>query len=251
MSDKYGGLVIPAPVLPVPTPNRPEMVEGDLLVTYFSDFLQKVMTFYAGAAWSSVHPAQPIVKKVSGNSPESGFNENWLPCLFVYRPGRETREVLDTFVQVADDYRFQKGRLEVQWILNPVQQTNQRVRDGMLDAVRKVIDRAVQMGRDPAWTLVDDPDTKAEQWGSSLLGFTGCAVIELDHAAPGTWTQTMELPAKPKNYDVLKMSFAIEELLDRDITINTDPNEELSLEIESPDQNTGLGPFDLGDGTYT
>lgn len=250
MADLYGGLAIPVP-LPQAQGTFPLEAEvGDPLISYLANFLTAIVTFYVGAAWTAVSPATPIIKTSIANNPEDGFNEAQLPALYVFRPGRETREVVETFEQVADDYRFQKGRVEARWILNTAQQVNQRARNQLVDAVRKAVDRAINIGRDPCWIVPGDPDPKAATQGSSLLTYTGGAVIELEHAAPGTYNHKMALPAPQRHYDELKMSFNVEELLVRDITVNA-PNNNLQAGYVSPDQGTGLGPFDLGDAIYT
>lgn len=264
MADSYGGTVIPVPV-PLQAGSFPlEQVAGDVLLGYFANFLAKIIQFYAGDVWQAVHPAQPIVKTVIADEPVNGFSEAQLPCLYVYRPGRETREAIEKFEQVADDYRFQISRIEVHWIMNPVQQANHRRRNQIVDAVRKVIDRALHVGRDVAWIVPGDTDVflpdgttpnpqydpKAATQGSSLLGYTGAAVLELEHASPGKYDQKMMLPAPQRHYDELRMSFTVEELLERDITLLGDPNTTAQAGYVSPDQGTGLGPFDLGDAYY-
>lgn len=251
MADLYGGVAIPVPVANPPNTFPPEQEAGDPMISYLANFLTAVMTTYCGAAWTSVSPSTVIVKTSIANNPEDGFNEAQLPALYVFRPGRETREQVETFEQVADDYRFQKGRIEARWILNTAQQVNQRLRNQLVDAVRKVIDRAINIGRDPCWIVPGDLDPKAATQGSSLLGYTGGAVIELSHAAPGTYNHKMMLPAPQRHYDELKMSFYVEELLQRDITLLGAPHTTAGAQYQSPDQGTGLGPLDLGDAIYT
>jgi len=263
MADRYGGMYIPVPV-PLTAGSFPvEANAGDILLGYLANFLAKIIQVYAGDVWDSVSPSTPIVKTTLAQDPEDNFNEAMLPCLYVYRPARETREAIEKFEQVADDYRFQKGRIEVRWILNSVQQANHRKRNQLIDAVRKVVDRAMHVGRDPAWIVPGDTDPllpdstpnpsydpKAALQGSSLLNYTGAAVLELDHAAPSVYSHKMMLPAPQRHYDELRLSITVEELLERDLDIIGDPNVKAEAIYESPDQGTGLGPFILGDAYY-
>lgn len=249
MADKYGGLVLPVPLQPNSGAFPPEAGVGDLATGYLANFLTTIVKYYAGDAWSSVAPQTPIIKTSIANDPTDGFNEATLPALYVYRPGHETREAVESFTQVADDYRFQKSRIEARWILNAMPQANQRVRNQMFDAVRKVIDQAIQIGRDKNWIVPGDTDPKAAAFGSSLCNYAGFASIELEHAAPSVFAQKMMLPAPQRHYDELKMSFIVEELLNRDITLY-DPNNQVRLTEKSPDQGTGLGDAVIDDGIY-
>lgn len=257
MADKYGGTEIPVVVLP--NTGFPEVVSpGDMLLAYFGDWLRRVMEFHCERIWQSVSPNIPLVKRVVCNDPASDFNEQWLPALYIFRPGRETREVIESFEQVADDYRFQKGRVTVRWVMNTASLENRRIRDQLIDPIRKAIDMTLEIGRHPCWIHPDDVadpinplDPKAATQGSSLLKWSGAAVIETDHSGPGQYEHKMKPPAPSRFYEELKMSFFVEELAQYDLSIAGAPNDELAATIESPDQGTGLGPFVLGDAIYT
>ncbi len=257
MADTYGGTELPA-IVPNPTDEFPPVIApGDPLLGYLGDFLKSVMEFHCADLWASMAPNTPIVKLVSTDSPEAGFNEQWLPTLFVFRPGRETREVIETFEQVADDYRFQKGRLAVRWIMPAADQQHRRRRDQIIDTLRKAIDAVIHIGRHPSWIVPGDTDALSPTYdshaaleGSSLLIHSGAAVIELDHAGPGTYEHKMMHPAPSRFYEELKMSFMVEELWTPDLDLIGEPNNEAKATIISPDQGTGLGPFVLGDAIY-
>lgn len=258
MADKYGGTELPA-IIPLNT-GFPEVVApGDVLLGMLGDFLKRVMEFHCGALWASISPNVPIVKRIVTDSPEVDFNEQWLPAIYIFRPGRETREVIESFEQIADDYRFQKGRIAVRWIMQTAPQEQRRARDQIIDTLRKAIDAAIHIGRHPCWIHPDDVanpinplDPKAALQGSSLLNWSGAAVIELDHAGPGQYQHKMQAPASPggKFYEELKISFFVEEKLDYDLELIGEPNLTSAATIESPDQGTGLGPFNLGDAIY-
>lgn len=250
MADKYGGTTLPVPVDITTGGFPPEAVAGDPLLGYLANFIAKIIRVHTEAVWHSVSPSTPVIKTVYADEPESGFNVEWLPCLFVFRPGRETRELVETFEQVADEYRFLKSRIVARWIMNPVQQANHRVRNSIFDAIRKAVDAAMNNGRHPSWKVPGDTDPKAVLQGSSFCNFSGAASIELDHAAPGQYRHKMMLPASDKLYDELKMSFVVEELLQRDVNLVSDPNVSVEQRMQSPDQDTGLGVYDLGIGRY-
>lgn len=250
MADKYGATIFPVPVVADTGEFPPEAVAGDPLLGYLANFVTKIVRLNCEAVWKSVSPSTPIIKTVYADEPENGFSAEWLPCLFVFRPGRETRELVETFEQVADEYRFMKSRVVARWIMNPVQAANNRRRNSIFDAVRKAIDAAVNIGRHPAWIVPGDTDLKAALQGSSLCNFSGAASIELDHAAPGQYRHKMALPAPDKLYDELKLSFVVEELLNRDLNLVGEPNLKVEEQVTSPDQGTGLGNYDLGTGIY-
>lgn len=257
MADKYGGTEFPVPI-PLWTGFPEDYAPGDVLLGYLGSFLRTIITVECRNIWESISPGVPIVRKVFCDGPENILNENDLPALYIYRPGRETREVIETFEQIADDYRMQKGRVVVQWIMHTDPAEQRKRRDQMIDPIRKAIDLRTVNGRFKPWIVPgdDDPDSEhydkdAAVWGSSILTWTGANVIELDHASPGQYQHKMSPPARSRMYEELKMSFLIWERAELDINEAGDaPNDELEAHYESPDQGTGLGPFDLGDAIY-
>lgn len=258
MSDIYGALPIPVPPLGDSGEFPPESAVGDPLLGYVGDFLRTILRTYVGDAWTSIAPGIPIVKSLFIGDPEDMFIESALPAIYIYRPGKETRETLEVFEQVADDYRFEKGRIAVWWIMPAAPQERRRERDEILNAMRKVIDRCIHVGRDPAWKVpghddTDSPnyDVKAATFGSSLSGFSGFATLELQHAGPATYLRRMEPPAKHRSYMGLRISIYVEELLNRDINLLSEANESLKAQYTSPDQETGLGDFVLGEDILT
>lgn len=256
MADRYGAAILPAPI-PIETGFPPVVAPGDILLGYLADFLKTVMEFHVGDLWENIQPGKPLVKTVYCDGPEFTLNESSLPALFIYRPGRETREIIETFEQIADDYRFQKGRVACQWIMNPQPDNMRRQRDAVVDVLRKAIDASIHIGRHRSWIVPGDTDptsptydSHAANEGSSLLGYTGAAVIELDHAGPGQYIHKMAPPAPIRSYEELKMSFLVEEQDVPDLTLQGEANVQLKATFVSPDQGTGLGPFILGDAIY-
>lgn len=258
MSDMFGGLQIPVPTDPDPNDFPPDEAVGDPLLKYTAQFLTAVIRTYVGAAWESIQPGKPIIRTIQTNDPDDIFIESQLPALYVYRPKRATREAVEMSVRMADDYQVETSRLVAQWIMDPSPQVTRAVRNQITNAVRKVVDRAILVGRDKAWIVPADLvpatptyDAKAAINGSSLMAYTGYMTIELTHAAPGEYVPKMASPAPSRSYDDFIMSFYLEELLVLDPTLTSDPNTQLSAGFVSPDQGTGLGPFDLGDTIYT
>lgn len=257
MAHKYGGIEIPVPIQ-IRTAFPPVVAEGDILLGYLADYIKTVMLTYVGDKWDTFSPNKPIVKTISMGPPGTGFVESMLPGLFIYRPGRETRETIETFEQIADDYRFQKGRVVVEWILDPIAQEHVWRRESYFDAVRKAVDAALQIGRDPSWVVPGDTDEDAVDQdtgvalqGSALLTFAGAAVIELDHAGPGVYTHKGAAPMPPRNYDMLKMSINLEELLTRDLALTGEINAQLAATFLAPAQeDPELDEFVLGDAIY-
>ncbi len=255
MADKYGGLVIPIESALQAGTFPFEQACGDILLGYLGDYLRTMFTVYAQDAWNSIRPNKKIVNKLFLGQPEDGFSEQYLPALYVYRPGRETRELVESFEQTACDYRFQKGRVVVQWIMDNAPDAHRRERDEIIDGLRKITDMKTQLGRDPAWKVpvdqtADPHDKDAPVWGSSLANYAGFATLELLNAAQGQYIHEMMTPAPKRYYTELRASFYCEELLERDLELIGFPHEELGASYHSPDQGTGLGNFDLGSTIY-
>lgn len=258
MSDIYGALPIPVPALSATGDFPPESAVSDPLLGYVGDFLRTILQTYVGDAWNSIAPGTPIVKSLFIGDPDDMFIESALPALYIYRPGKETRETIEIYEQVADDYRFEKGRLAIWWMMPAAPQERRRERDDIVNGMRKVIDRCLHVGRDPAWKVPghNDPlspnyDVKAATFGSSLSQFSGFATLELQHAGPSTYLRRMEPPAKNRSYKGFRISLYVEELLNRDINLLSEDNASLEAQYTSPDQGTGLGDFVLGEEIYT
>lgn len=242
MADKYGGLVFPVPPVAEAGSFPKDSAVGDPLIGFVADYVRTILLTYVEAAWRSVSPGSPIVKTIILDSPEALFSEEWLPALFVYRPGRETRETMEEFSQDADDFRFQKGRLVVEWIMQTAPPEQRSRRDEIVDAMRKVVDKAIYQGRDPSWIvpgddnedLVEQYDPKAATFGSSLSKWAGFATLELQRAAPGIFVKKMAPPAKARNYEMLKMSIFVEELFQHDLTLIGEPHESLEARFQTP-----------------
>lgn len=250
MTDKFGGLPIPAPVVAEPDIFPPGDSVGDPLIGYVADFLRAVITFYVGDAWNSVQPGKSIIRTVLTNDPDDVFIESHLPALYVFRPKRATREAVETSIDIADDYHVETSRLVAQWIMDPMPLVQRGLRNQIVNAVRKVVDKAVHIGRDVAWQVPGDLDPKAATQGSSLANYSGLMALLLNHAAPGEYIVKMTAPAPQRSYDDLTLSFYLEELLVFDLNLQGSPDVELEAKYISPDQGTGLGPFDLGDTIY-
>lgn len=252
MGDTYGASTIPLQVAPRDGTFPPEGAVGDPLLGYLADVVRTLMQVYAGDAWESVQPGKAIVKTIHTSDPEDGFNEADLPCLYVYRPSRETREAVDTFEYLADDYPIQKSRVAVRWIMDAAPQEIRRARNSISDGIRKVIDRVIEDGRDSAWKVPGDPDAKAATFGSSIAKFCGVISMDLVHAQLDSYVHKMQAPAPTRKYDELKMSFLCEELLviDPNTVDGSVPTSTMPVQIVAPDQGTGLGDFVLDDVTY-
>lgn len=248
MGDRYG-VPLPAPIL-VPGSYPAVQAIGDPFLGFTAEFIKSVMMAYVGDAWTATQPGKPMVKEIRLHAPEEGFNEAWLPALYMYRSPRETRETVESFEYDADEYRYEKSRVSVRWILDAAPNANRQYRGPIINAVRKTLDRSITIGRDTAWKVPGDPDPKAPGFGSSLANYAGFAVLELQRARPSIYTHRMTPPAPPREYEELLMSLYIEELLDRDANLVGDPHESLEAGFQSPDQGTGFGPLNLGDAFY-
>jgi len=245
MTHRYG-IPLPAPPIPLPGTFPAEFGVGDQLLGYVGHYLKTIMDKYVGVAWNSVQPNKPLVRTILVGDPDDGFNETTLPALYIFRSPRETRELVETFEDVADDYRFEKSRVTVQWIVDPMPQMHRRLRNEIMNALRKAIDMGIRNGRDPGWIVPGDTDIKAPSFGSSLSEYAHFATLELLHAAPGKYIHKMAVPAPPRKYDELRMSLYVEELLELDMELIGDPHEQMEMQTNIPDLGTGLGSYQIG-----
>lgn len=162
MADNYGN-----PTIPLPVPAAGETVT-DSGLSRFGDFCKTILNTYGQTAWNAVAPpitgaatsaangAIPLVRSVLTHNPEQiVFNEKDLPAIYLDRVSGERP------YWYAEDYRNTEDRWRLLWVFRPSQQYTQVARNSFTNGIVKVLDRAIEDIRDPAWALASDTDPLA------------------------------------------------------------------------------------------
>ncbi len=162
MADAYGAIA-----LPLAAPGDDEAAT-DPGLSLIGNYFAAVLNARAQTAWSVVDPpitglataagpvVIPVVKTVYTHDPnEVVFNERDLPGLFLWRSGGAKPE------WIAEDYRTTNDTVTCLWIFAPAQQQSRRIRRPFWNGVYKLLDRAIEAQRDPAFAVEDDPDPLA------------------------------------------------------------------------------------------
>lgn len=158
-----GGLSIP--LAPTPRGETP----ADPALSTFARYLTAILRTYAGAAWTALAPAEPIVRKYFTHDPEEyEFVDKDLPALYLFRTGSAKQ-----IEQFAEDWRVHHDGVRIFWVLPYASQDKQAERKAFLPAVGKLIDSAFDRGRDPAFVAVGDPDPTAARQGSVVQRIAG------------------------------------------------------------------------------
>lgn len=119
-------------------------------------------------------PAEPLVRKSFTHDPEQyDFKAGDLPALYVFRTGSASKPET-----TAEDIRISTERVRIFWVLPPADQIKQAARSRAVAWVAKLLDTAIQRGRDPSWFVEGDPDESAPYEGSVLLRHAGLIWME-------------------------------------------------------------------------
>jgi len=149
--------------LPVQSPATPEEAAGDPALTVVAEYLRAVINAYATTAWRTVAPADPPidgrdfpVNSAFTHDPEDeAFSENALPAIYLFRSsGTGARAVEDA----AEDYRLERSTWVFWWVYRPTTQSKSKKRAPFVNAVAKIIDEALDRGRDAAFVRAGDTD---------------------------------------------------------------------------------------------
>ena len=160
--DQYGGLPIP---LLAPTSGAEV---ADPSVTIVANFLATVLNARAQVAYSAVVPpvaglvtrptplANPVVRRVLTHDPEEEeFQESDLPAVYCWRKQG------DRPYWLAEDYRVSEDEFVFLYVFQPAPQATRTLVQSFVNAVTKVVDRAIEQQRDPAYVAPGDPDPTA------------------------------------------------------------------------------------------
>lgn len=159
MADLYG-----IEAIPLAAPTGTDAV-SDRAISLFGAYFSAVLNARAPLAWAAVAPAptgtvtaltMPVVRAVLTHDPRKvSFAENQLPAIYMDRASGE-RPVWQT-----EDWRILRDSWTLLWVFPPAVQATQRARNSITSGIVKVIDRAVEQCRDPAWVATGDTDETA------------------------------------------------------------------------------------------
>lgn len=202
--------------MPVPVPEEGQTDSdpiGDPGLGLIVAYVAAVLNARAGAAWESVAkgralPGQgPLVVHTFTHDPnEEEFNPTHTPALFAWRQDGQGE-------QIAADYHVHASTLVLQWV--PVAEWQHLLarRHPFMGAIGKIVDGALYLGRDPAWTMLGDTDPKSATQGSFLHDVAGIWRI-----GRVSWKRvTLDIPKGDgvARYPTLRFEVAMEELLER------------------------------------
>lgn len=155
--------------LPIEPPGRNDSPFPDPALDVLGAYLRAFITAYAGEAWLKIAPKEPIVRNVFTHDPEHhDFKTGDLPALYLFRTG-SARDPVD----LSQDFRIHADIIQAFWILPTSQDLKFPARLRAIPAVGKLIDTALEVGRDPSWVLQGDPDPTAAEQGSVVLRHAG------------------------------------------------------------------------------
>lgn len=176
LGSMLGGLAVP--LLPPATASDSSR---DLALEVLAGYVSAVLNTYAADAWRAVAAGEPVVRRVFTHDPQDyEFSEGDLPALYLFRTG-STKPIED----MAEDYRVHYDNLRLFWVMPGTGQAQQRKRVPIISALGKLIDVAIDRGRDPVYVRSDDTDPTAARQGTVLFRAAGAMYIRVVQ-----WTKT-------------------------------------------------------------
>lgn len=149
MGDRFGLLE-----LPVQVPASAEDAIGDPLLTHLATFAKAVCNKYGATAWQSraadANDTLPVKTAFAGRDPRRyAFRDQELPAVFVYR-GR------DKLGHYDESRRENASKIRFVWLAphDPYNRVFDRLSFG--NAIAKILDAALDQGRDSAWVASGD-----------------------------------------------------------------------------------------------
>lgn len=164
MADTFGALTFPA------SPPIGEAPIADKVLEHLPSFLVAVLTAHLGPAWASVSPSKGICEHVFRYDPRMLFDESRLPALYIWEASSTTK-------RIGDDLIEDSREITIYWIADFGQEEHEIRRIPIINAIGKVLARAMVRERDPGWVLASDTDLLAPTLGSNVANLCG-----FDHA---------------------------------------------------------------------
>jgi hypothetical protein len=217
--DRYGAITLPIS----PTTGKPDESISDPLIDISLQYFQALINHYGGEAWKKVAPGSLPVKTVEANDPEEvEFNERNLPCLFMWRAGGEGSGDSGASAGtdwMAEDVRVMRDKIMVFWVFPPARQAFRGFREQFEAGLSKILHVAVEMGRDPAWIVGDDPDPKAKYYGSVYPRYAGWLSMSMSRWQDKVLTISMPNGAE-KRYPAMLVTLDVAEEFKPDLLVH-------------------------------
>ncbi len=234
MADTFGAVELPLAA----TTSGPV---SDPAIEYLAQFVAAVLNRHAAAAWATVDPRNPPVKRVFTHDPEKiDVSDSDFPCVFVWRSDSKPE-------WVADDYTTDVATFTIMWLFEPLPQAAQRKRAPFLNGILKPLYRAFSRGRDPAWVLQGDTDTGAATRGTVLWWACGILRERIQKAELDGLVVDLIDGGKLRSYDGISITLEAEERLFEDPALYaggttasrlvadiTNPEEDVLLQVQDP-----------------
>lgn len=155
-SEAFGSLTFPVQI-----PARDEAIH-DPALTLIGSYLTACLNDQLNTSWQTVNPGKKFVETFSTSNSDDSFNEKDLPALFLSRQTANDERVTDDWTQTTTD-------IQITWVPQSAVQAKRTLRVTGVNGFQKVITRAIELGRSPAWIDPADDDDTAETLGSVLI----------------------------------------------------------------------------------
>src|SRR6478752_3855559 len=137
-SDKFGALTFPVQI-----PGPGDSVH-DPALDCIGSYLTACLNSMLGSSWKAVNPGRKFVESFNTNNANDEFNERDLPALFLNRTSSFDDHATDDWVETITD-------VSVTWVPQTAVQAKRVLRSTGVNGLSKVITRALELGRSPAW----------------------------------------------------------------------------------------------------
>lgn len=172
MAHRVGALLLPAPAPPFapPQPDQPNAAALDPALDVLGAFFQAMLEHYAGQAWKSIAPNEPVVRKLFvGYDPEElDFQIEDTPVLALWREndGAPTR--------LSEGNAQSQSLVNVLYVLPPADEQKLAARSPFLNVFKNIMLLAYKQERDPCWIRPgDEASDAARTYGSYVWGHAG------------------------------------------------------------------------------
>jgi len=243
MGDTFGALPLPSAASD----------SSDPALDAIGSYLTACLVDALDAAWLTLVPSDTVCKVHHLHDPNGGhFQDEQLPCLFLWR-GESTGE------RLADEYEIDRTTVTVLWIPPPLEQDRNVDTARFANAIGKALQRALYLGRDPAWYDAHPGDTAPQiadkRLRGSLLMERANLLYEPRVTAKAPVPITIEIyDSAPRSYFGYRIQLLIVERLDASTA--TDHGAEAGDCLDAtfyvnPDQPDDLDDFDPETGFET
>lgn len=240
MPNAYGAITIPL-----------EAAEAgdDPLLVHTLAFLKAIANAYGALAWNALTggDSQPVAHTFM-HDPELGlFNDNKLPALFLFRDPEQT-----TFTQETQDNRVERGVLRLLWVPPSTTQEKAARRYSFAGKLFKLLDHALEVGRDPAWIMAGDEYSDAETRGSFVSRYAEFRRLRFEKVRRRMLAIPLVDGTQPRRYEAWSAELQYEEARTFDMTLfdELDAVEQTIEVAEDADDPDDLPEYTITEGHF-